>query len=210
MTVALQERLIDARIIAILRGDYRETAVPIVSALAAGGIRVVEVTMNSPGVFDLIATLTAHFGDDLLVGGGTVRTPEQVQRSVDAGARFIVSPDTHPPVIEAALTADIVPLPGALTPSEITTAVRTGATLVKLFPASQVAPSYLRQILAPLDSVKLFPTGGITLENARAYIEAGAAGLGIGSALVPSNFDDSPSAQAALTGRARQFVEAVR
>lgn len=209
MLAETERRLLAGRVIAILRGDYRHSAEALVAALAAGGVRAVEVTMNSPGVLDIIARLVREFGDDILIGAGTVRTVAQVQSVADAGGRFIVAPDTHPPVIAAALAAERVPLPGALTPSEVTQAQRAGATLIKLFPAAHVSPAYVKAVLAPLGEAKLFPTGGITRDNAAAYLAAGAAGLGVGSALVPKTFDGTASAAAALTQQAAQFMQAI-
>ncbi len=203
---SIQEDLITARVIAILRGDYTETLESVVTALLAGGVRAIEVTMNSADALGLIKRLTDLESDQLIIGAGTVLTVEQVEQVRAARARFVVSPDTFTDVIAAALESDLEPLPGVLTPTEARTAVRAGARLLKLFPATLGGPDYLKQIRAPLSDILFFPTGGITAQNAGDYMRAGATGIGAGSWLVPSDYDGSPSAEALLTERARQLM----
>lgn len=207
---AITESLITARAIAIIRGDHTPRIREIASALLDGGVRAIEVTMNSPGAVDAIRILADEYGDRLLVGAGTVIEIEQVEAVADVGARFIVSPDTYPPVIVAARERGLATAPGALTPTEIRTAVRAGADFVKLFPATLGGPDYLRQIRAPLHDVKFVPTGGINAQNVAEYLKAGAVAVGFGSALVKNDFDGSPEAIAALTARAREIMNAIQ
>lgn len=203
---SIQEDLIAARVVAILRGDYTETIESVVKALLAGGVRAIEVTMNSADALGLIQRLTELHSDQLLIGAGTVLTVEQVEQVKAAGGRFVVSPDTFPDVISAALESDLEPLPGVLTPTEARTAVRAGARLLKLFPATLGGPDYLKQIRAPLNDILFFPTGGITAQNAGEYMRAGATGIGAGSWLVPKAYDGSPNAEALLSERARELM----
>jgi 2-dehydro-3-deoxyphosphogluconate aldolase / (4S)-4-hydroxy-2-oxoglutarate aldolase len=205
---SVRDELIEAGIIAIIRGDFAHVMDALVDALLSGGVRALEVTMNSPGALESVAAAVRQAGDGVLVGAGTVLEVSQVKQVAQTGARFIVSPDTFPDVIEAALDQRLEPIPGALTPSEVRMAVRSGARLVKLFPATLGGPAYLRDIRAPLDNVAFVPTGGITPQNAGDYFAAGAAALGVGGALVPGDFDGSPAAIEMVTQRARQFVEA--
>ncbi len=198
-----------ARVIAIIRGNYVGAIPAMVEALLAGGVSVVEVTMNSAGVLDAIRLIADRYGDRALVGAGTVTQVEQVRQVAEAGARFSVSPDTNPDVIRAAMDRGLEAIPGALTPTEILQAVRAGARLVKLFPAMLGGPDYLRQIRAPLDMVKFVPTGGIDASNARSYFEAGAVAVGVGGALVRNNFDGSPEAARELTLRARRLMDSL-
>jgi 2-dehydro-3-deoxyphosphogluconate aldolase / (4S)-4-hydroxy-2-oxoglutarate aldolase len=198
-----------ARVIAIIRGNYGGAIPAMVGALLAGGVSVIEVTMNSEGVLDAIQMIAQRYADRALVGAGTVTQPEQVEQVARAGARFIVSPDTNPDIIRAALEQGLEPVPGALTPTEILQAVRAGATLVKLFPAILGGPDYLKQIRAPLDMVRFVPTGGIDASNARSFFEAGAVAVGVGSALVRNNFDGSPQAASDLTFRARRLLDSL-
>jgi 2-dehydro-3-deoxyphosphogluconate aldolase / (4S)-4-hydroxy-2-oxoglutarate aldolase len=198
-----------ARVIAIIRGNYVGVIPALVEALLAGGVSVVEVTMNSEGVLEAIQTIAQRYADRALVGAGTVTQVDQVAQVAKAGARFVVSPDMNPEVVRAALDHGLEPVPGALTPTEILQAMRSGAKLVKLFPATLGGPEYLKQIRAPLDMVRLVPTGGIDASNARAYFEAGAVAVGVGSALVRNNFDGSPDAIGDLTLRARRLMDAL-
>jgi 2-dehydro-3-deoxyphosphogluconate aldolase/(4S)-4-hydroxy-2-oxoglutarate aldolase len=204
----LTQRIFDAGIISIMRRTESSLAVDTAEALLAGGVSVVEVTLNTPGALDMLTALAKHFGDRMAIGAGTVMSPEEVRQALDAGARFIVSPHTDPAVIEAARSAGAPPAPGAFTPTEIVRAWQAGASVVKVFPVGSVGPRYLRDVLAPLTQIPLLPTGGVTLENAAEFIRAGARGLGLGSDLV------APKAVAArdfasITERAGRFVEEV-
>lgn len=190
--------------IAILRGDLEQYAVDIAGALIEGGVHVLEVTLNSPGALRMIETLSTTYGARALVGAGTVLTVQQLKNAASAGARFVVSPDTFPELIDQALVADIEPLPGAFTPTEVRMALRAGARLIKLFPALPAGPTYLQQLRAPLEDVNFVPTGGITLSNGEAFMAAGAVTLGVGSSLIGNDFG-SPDAFDNLLGRAQQF-----
>ncbi len=198
-----------ARVIAIIRGNYVGAIPAMIEALLAGGVSAIEVTMNSAGVLDAIRLIAERYGERAIVGAGTVTQVDQVAQVARAGARFVVSPDTNPDVIRAARNQGLEPVPGALTPTEILQAVRAGANLVKLFPATLGGPEYLKQIRAPLDMVRFVPTGGIDASNARSYFEAGAVAVGVGSALVRNNFDGSPEAASELTLRARRLMDSL-
>lgn len=187
----------DTGIIAILRGDYAEHVRDLADALLAGGVRALEVTMNSPGALVMIADLAQHCGDRMLVGGGTLLTEAQVRQVADAGGRFVVSPDVHPPVIEQALRLGLEPFPGAFTATEVRTALRAGARYIKLFPAMPAGAGYLRQLRGPLSEVDFVPTGGVDADNIPAFIQAGAAAFGVGGSLIPRSLT---GAQAELDG----------
>lgn len=204
------EQLKQRKVIAIIRGDVGQTIDTIAHALLEGGVTTVEVTLNSPGALTMIQHLSSHYGDRMLVGAGTVLETAGVKESAAHGARFIVSPDTFDEVIRAALDIGIEPIPGVLTPTEARTAIRAGARLLKLFPATLGGVDYLRQIRAPLDTAYFIPTGGITADNVADYLRAGAAAVGVGSWLVPSKFTGSEADVAGLTRRAYQLMEAVR
>lgn len=203
------DRLIEARAIAIIRGDYHQHIDAVARALSDNGVTAIEVTLNSPGALDMIAHLAAQYGDRMLVGAGTVLDADSVKRAAAAGAQFIVAPDTYEAVIASALAHGLEPLPGVLTPTEARTAIRAGARLLKLFPATLGGSDYLKQIRAPLHDAQFIPTGGITAENAATYLQAGAVALGIGSWLVPSQFDGSAGAVAALGQRAAALMQAI-
>jgi 2-dehydro-3-deoxyphosphogluconate aldolase / (4S)-4-hydroxy-2-oxoglutarate aldolase len=206
---ATTQRIFDAGIVAIMRRTEASLAVETAEALLAGGVSVVEVTLNTEGAIDMLSALRGRLGDRMLIGAGTVMTAEDVRRAVGAGAQFVVSPHTDADVIAAARRAGVPAAPGAFTPTEIVHAWRLGAAVVKVFPVGSVGPRYLRDVLAPLTQIPLLPTGGVNLENAAEFIRAGARGLGLGGDLV------SAKAVAArefgsIAERAAQFVEQVR
>jgi 2-dehydro-3-deoxyphosphogluconate aldolase / (4S)-4-hydroxy-2-oxoglutarate aldolase len=172
-------------------------------SLIAGGIRLLEVTLDTPGALDAIERAA---GSDTTIGAGTVLTSDEVHACADRGARFVVSPGLRHEVVEAALDRSIVPLPGVLTPTEILSARSLGLDAVKVFPASLGGPSYLRTLRGPFPTTTFVPTGGIELDEVSLYLDAGAACVGLGSSLVGSRPPRSPADLEALTSRARQAV----
>ncbi|MFN7928462.1 MAG: bifunctional 4-hydroxy-2-oxoglutarate aldolase/2-dehydro-3-deoxy-phosphogluconate aldolase [Blastocatellia bacterium] len=172
------------RVVAILRGDFGGRETEMVAAMIEGGLTAVEVTLNSPDALNKIRQLAAAFAARCAIGAGTVLTPEEVRQVAEAGGQFIVSPNCDPRVIQASKERGLVSLPGAFTPTEIVTAVQAGADAVKLFPATSLGPSYVKAVRAPLNDVRLVPTGGVTPETARDYLAAGAWAVGIGSELL--------------------------
>jgi len=141
--------------------------------------------MTVPGAIDLLKELKKEYGSSLLLGSGTVTTASEAQSTINAGAEFVVSPSLHPEVITTTKTNGKLSIPGALTPTEIITAWRAGADYVKIFPCSAMGgASYIKSVLAPFPFLKVIPTGGVTLETAASFIQAGARALGVGSDLV--------------------------
>jgi 2-dehydro-3-deoxyphosphogluconate aldolase/(4S)-4-hydroxy-2-oxoglutarate aldolase len=179
------EFVLDTGLVAIVRGNFpQQKLLQIGDALLASPVLVMEVTLNTTGALDGITLLRERFGDNMLVGAGTVRTVQQFRDAVTAGAQFTVSPNLDIATVEASLAADILHLPGVFTPTEAQQAFAAGCKLLKLFPSEVVGPKYLKAIRAPLDDIKFIPTGGITPENVGEYIRAGAAAVGLGSALI--------------------------
>ncbi len=179
------EFVFEQGLVAIVRGNFPTAKlIQIGDALLASPVLVVEVTLNTPGALEGIKLLRERFGDKMLIGAGTVRTVAQFQEAVAAGAQFTVSPNLDIPTVEASLAADILHLPGVFTPTEAQQAYVAGCKVVKLFPSEIVGPRYLKAIRAPLDDIKFIPTGGITPDNVGEYIRAGAAAVGLGSALI--------------------------
>ncbi len=174
-----------AALIPVLRARNAGQAHAVVQAMLAGGIRVVEVTMTVPGAVDLLKELKSEYGDELLLGSGTVTTAQQAEDTIAAGAEFVVSPSFHAEVVVATKAHGKLSIPGALTPTEAITAWDAGADYVKIFPCSAVGgASYLKALLAPFPQLKLIPTGGVTHHTAAGFLEAGARALGVGSDLV--------------------------
>lgn len=166
---------------AILRTDDRDVVRPALEAAIAGGFRIVEVTMTTPDCLEHIAALSERHG--LLVGAGTVLGVEDAKEAMSAGARFLVSPVTDPQVITFCRQHELVSIPGTLTPTEMMTAHRAGADIVKLFPSPASGPDFLRAVRAPLPFLRVFPTNGVTEENVDAWFDAGAFGVGFVASL---------------------------
>jgi 2-dehydro-3-deoxyphosphogluconate aldolase/(4S)-4-hydroxy-2-oxoglutarate aldolase len=202
------EQILRYKIVAILRGCEPERVPDIVAALADGGVRLLEITLNSPGALDLIRRVSQTMGDRLLVGAGTVLTPAEAEMAIDAGARFILSPSLDIETIQVTIELGAVSVPGAFTATEILAAWRNGADIVKVFPAS-VGASYLRDIRGPLPQIRLMPTGGVNLGNIREFRAAGAVAYGIGSALVPAGQETTTEALDALRQRAVDYIKAL-
>ncbi|HZF40576.1 MAG TPA: bifunctional 4-hydroxy-2-oxoglutarate aldolase/2-dehydro-3-deoxy-phosphogluconate aldolase [Blastocatellia bacterium] len=203
------ERIEVGRIVAILRGDFGGREEEVVDALVECGITAVETTLNSPGAFDSINRLAARFGSRIAVGAGTVLRPEEVERAAGAGAGFIVSPNLSARVIEITKRLGLVSLPGCFTPSEILEALGAGADAVKLFPAQCLGPDFIKAMRGPLPNVRMIPTGGVTPEAVRGYIDAGAWALGVGSELIGKDFVNDGGFES-LRRRASDFAEAAR
>ena len=180
----LHRYLDECPLVAIIRGVLPEEAEAIGEAIYEGGIRIIEVPMNSPEPLKSIELLATSFGERALVGAGTVIDPVDVARVRDAGGRLIVAPNTDVGVISAAASADMVSNPGYFTPSEAFAALEAGATALKLFPAEGATPSVLKAQLAVLPKdVTVLIVGGIKPDNMRPWLDAGAKGFGLGSGL---------------------------
>ena len=203
------EQILEYKIVAILRGCVPERIPAIAAALAGGGVCLLEITLNSPGALEAIRGVTDTMGDKLLVGAGTVLTAAEAEAAIDAGARFILSPSLDIDTIRATRQRGVVSIPGAFTATEILTAYRNGADIVKVFPAS-VGPSYFRDLRGPLPQILLMPTGGVNLDNIREFRAAGAVAFGIGSALAPAGQEITPAALQQLTAKAAEYIKAVK
>jgi 2-dehydro-3-deoxyphosphogluconate aldolase/(4S)-4-hydroxy-2-oxoglutarate aldolase len=185
MSKEVQQRLEAAGIIPVLRARSAKEAMGVVEAMVAGGITVMEVTMTVPGAIEVLRELKRSYGDKLLLGSGTVTDGAECVATIEAGAEFVVSPSLHMDVISETKARDKVSLPGALTPTEVITAWRAGADFVKVFPCSAMGgASYLKSLKAPFPFLRLVPTGGVTLQTAASFLEAGASALGVGADLV--------------------------
>src|SRR5688572_17700532 len=196
-------------IVAVIRLESADVLAGVVDALAAGGVRVIEVTMTVPGAIAAIGRLASSVADDVLIGAGTVLDPETARQAIDAGARFVVSPVFRPATIAACHALDVPAIPGCYTPTEILNAWEAGADIGKVFPANGLGPSFLKDVRAPLPQVKLMPTGGVSIDNAGDWLRAGAVAVGVGGALVDARLVAAGDL-AALTGRAARIVANVR
>jgi 2-dehydro-3-deoxyphosphogluconate aldolase/(4S)-4-hydroxy-2-oxoglutarate aldolase len=203
------ERLTSTGVIPVIRAQSPDEAAAAIAAIQKGGVSVLEITMTVPGAVELIREVAAR-ATDALVGAGTVLDPASARACIDAGARFVVSPALDVATIETCREAGVAVLPGALTPTEVVTAWRAGADLVKVFPANALGgPSYIKSLKAPLPQIALVPTGGVNLQTAKDFIKAGAAALGVGADLVDLQALRRGEAEL-VTERARQFLALVK
>ncbi|AWV96746.1 bifunctional 4-hydroxy-2-oxoglutarate aldolase/2-dehydro-3-deoxy-phosphogluconate aldolase [Arcticibacterium luteifluviistationis] len=175
---------IKAPIVGILRGFDLATCHQIAEAYQNAGLKYLEITMNTKGVEEIIASLVAKF-PSLKIGAGTVCTMDDYKKAINAGASFIVTPIIDLAVIRKAVDMGIPIFPGAYTPTEIFQAWSAGATAVKVFPAGALGSSYIKDVLGPLNEIKLLPTGGVSKENIKEFLQAGAVGAGMGGTLFP-------------------------
>src|ERR1700728_1039110 len=209
MSEEVKQQLEAAGIIPVLRARSAKEAIGVVEAMVAGGITVIEVTMTVPGAIDVLRELKRTYGDKLLLGSGTVTDGEECDATIDAGAEFVVSPSLHMDVIQATKARGKVSMPGALTPTEVITAWRAGADIVKVFPCSAMGgASYLKSLKAPFPFLRLVPTGGVTLQTAASFIEAGASALGVGADLLTllAHAEGKPEV---ITNTARGYVDII-
>ncbi|GAA0208700.1 bifunctional 4-hydroxy-2-oxoglutarate aldolase/2-dehydro-3-deoxy-phosphogluconate aldolase [Halobacterium noricense] len=194
----------ESGVVAVLRGAEPETVVDTAEALVAGGVTALEVTADTAGATDMIATLSAELGDDALVGAGTVLDSETARAAVAAGAEFVVSPSFDEGVVETCNRYGVLCAPGVMTPTEAVEASEAGAEMVKVFPAKTVGPDHVAAMKGPLGQLEIMPTGGVSADNAGEYIEAGAVCVGAGSALVDRDLVDAGDFDA-ITERAERF-----
>lgn len=196
------------KVVAILRRVPGDRVEKVARAVAAGGLTVMEVTMDSEDAIDMIRTVRRSLEGQVVVGAGTVLDESSARAALLAGAEFIVAPNLNMDVVRAALRYGKVVIPGAMTPTEIVAAAEAGAQLVKVFPAGVLGPEYIAQVHAPLRHTRLVPTGGVNVSNARAFIEAGAFAVGIGGSLVDRTAV-SQGRYEAIEEAARAIVRAV-
>ena len=212
MREQLIQRVLDKKIVAIVRGVYGEDCVKLAQALYDGGIELLEVTFDQSKpdelnrTSDSIKLLVQRLGDKMVFGAGTVTTLEMLELAKNAGAKFIVSPDTNEEVIRATVAAGMVSMPGALTPTEIVTAHRWGADFVKLFPAGTQGTAYFKAVTAPLNHIRMLAVGGVNEKNIADFLAAGAVGAGVGGNLVNKTWIKNGEFDK-ITAVAKEFVK---
>ena len=190
MREAIIQKVLDKKIVAIVRGVYGQDALNLAKALCKGGIELLEVTFDQSKpealaqTSDTIRLLVEELGDKMAFGAGTVTSLEMLELAKNAGAQFIVSPDTNEEVIKATVAGGMVSMPGALTPTEIVTAHRYGADFVKVFPTANLGASYIKAIRGPINHIRLLAVGGVNEKNIGEFIKAGVNGAGVGGNLV--------------------------
>lgn len=205
------QEILDKKIISIVRGVSAEKILPVAQALYDGGITLIEVTFNQKDpaswtqTAEAIAAINREMAGKMFVGAGTVTSVELVELAAEAGAAYIISPDTDPAVIRRTKELGLISLPGAYTPTEAKQAHNAGADFVKLFPCVGDAPAYLKALCAPLSHIRFLAVGGVDADNAADFLRAGAVGVGVGGSLVNKKWTDAGNF-AAITEEAKRFV----
>jgi 2-dehydro-3-deoxyphosphogluconate aldolase/(4S)-4-hydroxy-2-oxoglutarate aldolase len=203
------EGILAAKVIAVIRMKDAARLAAAAEALRRGGVTALEITMTVPGAVDIIREMARTKEPGALVGAGTILDAGTATDVIAAGADFVVSPILDPDMVMACREAGVLVAPGAFTPTEIVAAWRAGADIVKVFPATSLGPQFFRDLRGPLPQIRLMPTGGVTIENARDFLAAGACAVGIGTALVDAKAVEAGDWEA-LESRARRLVGSIR
>jgi len=199
----------DSGIIAVIRAEQADQAINIASAVSAGGIVAIEITLTVPDAFAVMEEVHKNLRGRILLGAGTVLDAESARRAIRAGAEFLVSPMLNPDMVKLCKKHGKIAIPGAFTPTEIATAWRGGADIIKIFPASVGGPEMIKDLRGPFPQIKFLPTGGVTLENVAQFIKAGAVAVAVGGNIIDKKavslgkFD-------VITENSRKFLEAVK
>ena len=195
-------------LLAVLRAAGPEQALKIVDALVAGGVTGIEITFTTPEAPAVVARLKETYGEQILLGMGTLTQPEHAREAAQAGAQFLVSPHTEENLAQAMADTELPFMMGALTPSEIVRAQQLGCQVVKIFPGSMVGPSYVKSLRGPYPGLQFMPTGGVNLDNLADWFKAGAFAVGVGSALFPRQWVAEGKFDS-ITRRAEEFQHRV-
>jgi 2-dehydro-3-deoxyphosphogluconate aldolase/(4S)-4-hydroxy-2-oxoglutarate aldolase len=203
------QRLVDSGVVAVMRGADADTVIEVADALQQGGVTALELTADTPGVMDMLSEVSASFSEsETIVGAGTVLDAETARSALLSGAEFVVSPTLEEDVIDVANRYGKLVAPGVMTPTEALRGYEAGADFVKVFPASSLGPGHLSSIKGPLGQIPIMPTGGVSLDNAAEFIDAGALVVGAGSALVDDDAVEAGDFEA-ITEQARKFSEVI-
>lgn len=200
-------QILESKIVAIIRGANPKDVLKIAEALREGGVKALEITMNSSNAIAVIEEVADKIGDEVLVGAGTVLDAQTARDAISAGAKFIISPTLDIKTIRTTRRYGAISIPGAYSPTEVLNAYSYGGDIIKVFPASNA--SYIKDIRGPLPQIPLMPTGGVNLDNIQQFHQAGAVAFGIASALVDTKQEITDDYLQKLTEKAHRFVHAV-
>jgi 2-dehydro-3-deoxyphosphogluconate aldolase/(4S)-4-hydroxy-2-oxoglutarate aldolase len=200
------ELIREEKIIAIARGVRIDQVIHIAEALLTGGIKMMEVTCNTDGVFEMIRLLREKMAGKMCIGAGTVITTQLCEKAIEAGAEFMIAPDTNTDVIDYCVKHDVAILPGAATATEILAAKRHGAKMVKIFPASALGVNYIKALRGPIDDVDFVAVDGVRPENMAEFFAVGCVAIGVGASVVRKEYIEKGDWKA-ITDTARRYVQ---
>lgn len=196
-------------LLAVIRGPSEEKTLKAVESLVKGGVKGIEITYSTPNASSVVNTLAKEFGEEILLGMGTVTEPDQVKQAADNGAQFIVSPVFEPALVEDFLESGLLSMVGCFTPSEVFKAYKMGADIIKIFPGRLAGPAYIKDLRGPFPDISFIPTGGVSKENVGEWFKAGVIAVGAGSNLCPKELMLNEEYDK-ITAIAREFVEELR
>jgi 2-dehydro-3-deoxyphosphogluconate aldolase/(4S)-4-hydroxy-2-oxoglutarate aldolase len=199
--------LLDTGTVAVMRAPHATAYAPVVEALVRGGVFSIELTLSTPGVFAELPRLQRRFGDTAEFGVGTVTTVDEAVRAIEAGATYLVTPVTDTAIIAVAVQRGVAIYPGGLTPTELFKGWAAGATAVKVFPASVVGPGYVSMLRGPFPGIQVIPSGGVDIDEAAAWMKAGALAVSLGGPLLGDAFKGGDLRR--LTERATRLRDVV-
>jgi 2-dehydro-3-deoxyphosphogluconate aldolase/(4S)-4-hydroxy-2-oxoglutarate aldolase len=202
------EKIKSLGLLAVIRGPSAELTVQMVSALVAGGVKGIEITYSTPNAEQVVAALAQKFGDEILLGMGTLTNPAQAESARAAGAHFLVSPICEPVLVRAMIASGLATMAGALTPTEVFQAYQLGTDVVKIFPGSVGGPAYVKALKGPFPYIPMMPTGGVSAANAAEWFAAGVVAVGAGSELCPPQLAKEGKF-AEISQRAADFVKVI-
>jgi 2-dehydro-3-deoxyphosphogluconate aldolase/(4S)-4-hydroxy-2-oxoglutarate aldolase len=203
------EKVKQLGLLAVIRGPSVDLTVQMVGALIKGGVLGIEITYSTPNAEEVVKTLAAHYGDQIVLGMGTLTKPEQAESAIQAGANFLVSPISEPVLIKTMVETGLLNMAGALTPSEVYQVYSLGTDVVKIFPGSLGGPAYIKALKGPFPYIPMMPTGGVSANNVADWFKAGVVAVGAGSELCPPELAKAGKF-AEITQKAAEFVKIIQ
>ena len=203
------EKIKQLGLLAVIRGPSVDLTIQMVGALIKGGVLGIEITYSTPNAEEVVKTLAAHYGDQIVLGMGTLTKPEQAESAIKAGANFLVSPISEPVLIKTMVDTGLLNMAGALTPTEVYQVYSLGTDVVKIFPGSLGGPAYIKALKGPFPYIPMMPTGGVSANNVADWFKAGVVAVGAGSELCPPELAKAGKF-AEITQKATEFVKIIQ
>ena len=203
------QKIEELGVLAVIRGPSEELTIKMVDALVAGGVTGIEITFTTPNALEVVSALDKEFGQNIIMGMGTLTRPKQAELAKEAGATFLVSPHINKKLAKAMVETGLPTMMGALTPSEVMQARKYGSDVVKIFPGSLGGPAYMKSLKGPFPDIPMMPTGGVSDKNLAEWFQVGAFAVGAGSNLCPKNLALSGDFDQ-ITGIAKKYVAAIK
>jgi 2-dehydro-3-deoxyphosphogluconate aldolase/(4S)-4-hydroxy-2-oxoglutarate aldolase len=203
------EKVKQLGLLAVIRGPSVDLTIQMVAALIKGGVLGIEITYSTPNAEEVVKTLAAQYGDQIVLGMGTLTKPEQAESAIRAGASYLVSPISEPVLVKTMIDTGLLTMAGALTPTEVYQVYSLGVDVVKVFPGSLGGPAYIKALKGPFPYIPMMPTGGVSANNVADWFKAGVVAVGAGSELCPPDLAKAGKFDA-ITQKAVEFVKIIQ